>query len=224
MIDYAAMTDEDLLTSYYEEEDEKKANEAFAELDRRYRPRLVLSLTVPGYNRRFLKLQRAPGLEQSGEELAAEALFRVADSKGRPSARWDRARKRVGPWIYGILHNVVVSHLRRRRPDVTTETDYQQGARLDAPSALDATPDDAAGPEEAFQHRALLGALRDCVAELPEELRSVCELLFDQGMKQTDAAALLGMSAPTLTRRKQEACEQLRRCLARKGLGHEVLG
>jgi RNA polymerase sigma factor (sigma-70 family) len=228
MIDFAAMTDEDLLTSYYEEEDEKKANEAFAELDRRYRPRLILSLTVPGYNRRFIKLQRAPGLEQRGEELAAEALFRVADTKGRPSARWDRARlptRRVGPWIYGILHNVVVSQLRRRRLDVTTETDYQHGGRLaDAASALDATPADDAGPDAALEHRALLGAVRDCVAELPEELRAVCELLFEQGMKQTDAAAVLRMSAPTLTRRKQEACEQLRRCLARKGLGHEVLG
>src|ERR1051325_3142540 len=110
MTRYSAMSDEDLLTAYYQE-DEAAANEAFAELDRRYRPRLILSLTVPGYNRRFIKLGRIPGLEQKGEELAAEALFRVADTKGRPGARWDRTRKRVGPWIYGILHNLVVSYL-----------------------------------------------------------------------------------------------------------------
>ena len=114
MTSYAAMSDEDLLTLYYQQ-DEAKANEAFAEIDRRYRPRLILSLTVPGYNRRFVKLHRAPGLEQKGEELAAEALFRVADTKGRPGARWNPTRRRVAPWIYGILHNVVVSHLRRQR-------------------------------------------------------------------------------------------------------------
>ena len=34
MNSYAAMTDEDLLTLYYDEEDENKANEAFAELER----------------------------------------------------------------------------------------------------------------------------------------------------------------------------------------------
>ncbi|MBI1917490.1 MAG: hypothetical protein HYS12_22555, partial [Planctomycetes bacterium] len=63
MTSYAAMSDEDLLTVYYQE-DEEKANEAFTEIDRRYRPRLILSLTVPGYNRRFIKLHRSPGVEQ----------------------------------------------------------------------------------------------------------------------------------------------------------------
>ena len=224
MISYAVMSDEDLLTMYYEEEDEEKANEAFAEIDRRYRPRLILSLTAPAYNKRFVKLHRTPGLEQKGEELAAEALFRVADTKGRPSARWDPSRKRVGPWIYGILHNVVVSHLRRRRHELRFETDFQQGGRLgDASSALDALADESAGPEEALQHKALLAALRECVQELPEQLRTLCELLFEKGMKQTEAAVVLGVTTPTLTRRKQEACERLRRCLARKGVGQELL-
>ena len=79
MSNFASMTDEDLLTAYYDQEDERKANEAFAELDRRYRPRLILSVTAPGYNKRFLKLHRMPGMVEKGEELAAEALFKVAE-------------------------------------------------------------------------------------------------------------------------------------------------
>jgi len=224
MTSYAAMTDEDLLTMYYHEEDEDKANEAFAEIDRRYRARLILSLTVPGYNRRFVKLHRSAGLQQKGEELAAEALFRVADTKGRPGARWDPARKRVGPWIFGILHNVVVSHLRRQRPDVKTETDFQKGTRLgEAAPALDALPDQSAGPEEVVQHQALIATLRECVQELPEQLRTLCELLFEKGLKQTEAAEVLQITTPTLTRRKQEAYDRLRRCMARKGVGAELL-
>ncbi len=223
MTSYAAMTDEDLLTLYYHEEDEDKANEAFAEIDRRYRPRLILSLTVPGYNRRFVKLHRSPGLEQKGEELAAEALFRVADTKGRPGARWDPTRKRVGPWIFGILHNIAVSHLRRQRPDAKTETDFQKGSRLGEAPALDALPDQSAGPEEVVQHQALIATLRECVQELPEQLRTLCELLFEKGMKQTEAAEVLQITTPTLTRRKQEAYERLRRCMARKGVGAELL-
>src|SRR5436309_2942577 len=215
-------SDEALLTAYYQE-DEAAANEAFAEIDRRYRPRLILSLTVPGYNRRFVKLHRSPGLEQKGEELAAEALFRVADTKGRPRARWDPARKRVAPWIFGILHNVVISHLRRQRRELRVRTDLHNSGRFGAAPALDALPDQAAGPEEVVQHQALLATLRECVQELPEQLRILCELLFDKGMKQTEAAEVLQLTTPTLTRRKQEMDERLRRCMARKGIGAELL-
>jgi RNA polymerase sigma factor (sigma-70 family) len=219
MIRYAELTDEELLMAYYEEGEEEKANEAFAELDRRYRTRLILSLTAPSYNRRFIKLHRMPGLEQKGEELAAEALFRVADTKGRPTARWDPARRKVAPWIFGILRNVVVSYLRRHQPDLKMETDYQKGGWKDeVSSALDATPDDSTTPEEELEHQGLATALRECVQELPGELRTVCELLFDRGLKQNEAAAALQVSAPTLTRRKQEAYDLLRRCLTRKGI------
>lgn len=225
MNSYAAMTDEDLLTLYYVEEEENKVNEAFAELDRRYRPRLILSVTMPGYNRGFVKLQKMPGLEQKGEELAAETLFKVADTRGRPSARWDPARKRVHPWIFGIHHNVVVSFLRRRRPDIRLDTDFQPNSQPEGiATILDAAPDAAVGPEEALQNEALLATLRECAQELPEQLRLLCELLFDRGMKQNEAAALLKMSTPTVTRRKQEACDRLRRCLQRKGILQDVLG
>jgi len=223
MTSYAAMTDEDQLTLYYHEGNERKANEAFAEIDRRFRPRLILSLTVPGYNRRFVKLHRSPGLEQRGEELAAEALFRVADTKGRLGARWNPTRRRVAPWIYGILHNVVVSHLRRQRREPRARADTYTSGRCPEVPALDSLPDQSAGPEEVVQHQALLASLRECVQELPEQLRTLCELLFDKGMKQTEAAEVLQLTTPTLTRRKQEAYERLRRCLARKGAGAELL-
>ena len=220
----SAMTDEDLLTLYYQEENEDRANEAFAELDRRYRPRLILSVTVPGYNKGFVKLRKMPGLEQKGEELAAETLFKVADTRGRPSARWDAARKSVHAWIFGIHHNVAVSFLRRRQPDIRLDSDFHQSSQLEGGSAaLDTAPDEAVGPEEALQNQALLTALRECVQELPEQLRLLCELLFEKGMKQNEAAELLKMSTPTVTRRKQQVYERLRRCLHRKGIEEEVL-
>jgi len=161
---------------------------------------------MPGYNRGFGKLQRMPGLEQKGEELAAETLFKVADTRGRPSARWDPARKRVHPWIFGIHHNVVVSFLRRRRPDIRLDTDFHSASQPEGvATALDAAPDAAVGADEAMQHEALLAVLRECVRELPEQLRLLCELLFDKGMKQ-------------------KACDRLRRCLRRKGVLEDVLG
>jgi RNA polymerase sigma-70 factor (ECF subfamily) len=47
------------------------------------------------------------------------------------------------------------------------------------------------------------------VDRLPEEEREVFDLLWYQGLKQTDAAALLNMSTKTIKRRWQSACLKL---------------
>jgi RNA polymerase sigma factor (sigma-70 family) len=92
------------------------------------------------------------------------------------------------------------------------------------PSPLDSVAGQVASPEEALQHQALLKVLRECLEELPEQQRQVCEMLFEQGLKQNEIAARLKVSAPTLTRLKQRACELLRECLRRKGVGDAILG
>lgn len=225
MINFAAMSDEELLTLYYEQEDADLADLGFLELDRRFRPRMLLSITSAGYNPKFVKLYNKPGLEHKAGELVNEALLKVADSKGRPSARWNAARQaRVSPWIFGILRNVVISFLRKKRPDLLTDADVQTGEEgspkaspLDSVAALDS-------PDEALQHQALMAVLAECLQELPEQQREVCEMLFEQGLKQNEIAARLKVSAPTLTRLKQRACDALRECLKRKGVGDAVLG
>lgn len=207
MYDISALADEELMETYYAS-DSARAADAFAELDRRYRPSLTLSLMQPRYNPRFLKLPRMAGRYEKAEELAAEALVKAAETKTRPSARWQRSRKRVYPWLFGILHNVVISFLRRKHARLV----------LTADCSLERRPDARPTPAEAIQLGAVQAALRECLAELPADLRVVCDLVFDQGMKQTEVAARLNMSAPTLTRRKQEACERLRCGLRRKGI------
>jgi RNA polymerase sigma factor (sigma-70 family) len=226
MINFAAMSDEDLLTMYYEEEDEELADLAFTALDRRFRGRMLLSITVEGYNPKFVKLYNKPRLEHKADELVNEALLKVADSRGRPSARWDRSRQRVNPWIFGILRNVVISFLRKKRPDLLTDADVQSAGEDEgeAPSPVDTLTDETATPEEVLQQEALLQMLRECLADLPDHLRQVCELIYDQGLKQNEIATKLKLSAPTLTRRKQEATALLRDCLRRKGVGESVIG
>jgi RNA polymerase sigma factor (sigma-70 family) len=223
MKEFAAMTDEDLMEAYYLRGEEGRAHQAFAELDRRYRAQMILSLTVPGYNRRSLKLPAMPGRQQKAEELVTLALFKAADTRGRPSAQWDRGRKPVHSWLFGILHNVVASHLRRAIPSVRADTDCSRHDGPEAPPDLEGHSAPGPEPAEAAQHRAVLAALRACLDELPEEPRHVCELLFGRGMKQTEVADLLNVSAPTLTRRKQEACGLLRRCLRWRGVNLDVL-
>jgi RNA polymerase sigma-70 factor, ECF subfamily len=207
MYDFTALADEELMEAFYAS-DPAPAAEAFTELDRRYRPQLTHSLTLAGYNARFLKLPRMAGRHETAEELAAETLLKAAETKNRPSARWQRSRKRVHPWLFGILHNVVISFLRRKRLAVVVAADR----------SLERIPDATPRPAEALSHGALHEALRECLAELPADLRVVCDLVFDRGMKQTEVAALLNVSAPTLTRRKQEAFDRLRFGLRQKGI------
>jgi hypothetical protein len=48
-------------------------------------------------------------------------------------------------------------------------------------------------------------------------------MIFEQGLRQNEIAKRLRTSGPTLTRRKQEAYELLRKCLQGKGILHDVL-
>ena len=223
MTDFAVLTDEDLMDTYYGEDNDERANEAFAELDRRYRASMVLTLTAPGYNRRFIKLYKMPGMDQIAEELVAEALFKASDTKGRPSARWQRDKRPVNRWLYGILHNVVVSFLRPRRVPVKPDTDMQSPDDENS-STLDAEPGHGPTPEDEMENRLIREAVGECRRELPDELQKLCELLFDRGLKQTEIARIMNLTTPTLTRRKQEACERLRECLRRRGITRELFG
>jgi RNA polymerase sigma-70 factor, ECF subfamily len=224
MIDLASLSDEDLLSMYYEEEEEFRADLAFTALERRYFQRMLLSLTIAGYNPSFIKLYNKPGLENKAEELVAEAMLRVAESKGRPSARWKRERQpRVNPWMFGILRNTVISFLRKKRPDLLTGLESKGDDEELMESPLAEVPAKEAAPDEALQNKVMMAMLRECVETLPRELREILEMIFEQGLKQNDIAKKLKTSGPTLSRRKQEAYEKLRDCLHGKGIILDVL-
>src|SRR5258706_15757041 len=48
------------------------------------------------------------------------------------------------------------------------------------------------------------------VKDLPDELRESFELLWYQGLTQTEVADLLGVSTRTVQRRRVDACQRLR--------------
>ena len=70
------------------------------------------------------------------------------------------------------------------------------------------------GPAEEPDTLAAWGEFHRQADALPEEEREVFDLVWYQGLKHTEAAALLGVSARTVKRRWQAACLRL----------HEVLG
>jgi RNA polymerase sigma factor (sigma-70 family) len=221
MLDFDSMTDEELLTAYYNEKDEDRGNEAFAVLDEGLRAHLFLSLTRPGYNQGCLKLPKTADRDEVAEELVGVTLAKLADTRGRPTVRWTRERGRVRTWALGILRNVTLSYLREKgcpiRPDSEFATGEEEGIRPDS------TQDPGPAPEEGLKRQAVLTVLDECLTELPEELRTVCELLFRQGLKQNEIAERLRTSNAGVTRRKRLAFQRLAQCLRNKGVSPDIL-
>jgi RNA polymerase sigma factor (sigma-70 family) len=105
----------------------------------------------------------------------------------------DLARHYFGPEGGGRRHHTNAAEddsLRTPRPA------YEQPGSAEEPGALTAW-----------------GEFHRQVGALPEEEREVFDLVWYQGLKHTEAAALLGVSARTVKRRWQAACLRL----------HEVL-
>jgi RNA polymerase sigma factor (sigma-70 family) len=163
------------------------------------------------------RLPRMPGRREKAEELAAKALALAADTKGRPSARWDRSKGTVGPWLSAILHNVLVSHLRAVHGiDLTFSELPAAGDEGDALCFEDTLAASTPGPEEMLLARARQETFRECVDELPDRERWVVTMQHWEGLLNKEIAAILKLSEPTVTRASQNAQRLLRECLKRK--------
>jgi RNA polymerase sigma factor (sigma-70 family) len=202
--DYATMTDEDLMDAYYRHDDH-----AFAQLDHRYRVRLAASA--------FTKLPRMAGRREKAEELAGKVLAQAADTRGRPSARWDRSKGCIGPWLITILHNVVVSHVRLKQGGDPLFSELT-GTGDDAAKFEDTLTTDQPGPEDHLLAQARQQALRECVEELPPRERWVVTMQFWDALKNKEIAAILKVSEPTVSRTSDKGQRLLRDCLKRKNV------
>jgi RNA polymerase sigma-70 factor (ECF subfamily) len=105
----------------------------------------------------------------------------------------DLARHYFGPEGPGLHHHSNAAEGDSRR---TPKPAYEQPVAAEEPGTL------AAWGEFHWQ-----------VDNLPEEEREVFDLVWYQGLKHTEAAALLGVSARTVKRRWQAACLRLHEAL-----------
>jgi RNA polymerase sigma factor (sigma-70 family) len=127
-----------------------------------------------------------------GEELAQEALVRVA-------ARWGRVRRMDNPsaFAYRVGLNLATSHLRRR------QAERRARARLVDPTAMAYTDADTA---------TVLTVRRE-VAALPRAQRQAVALRHVVGLTVEEAAATLGISEEAVRSRCKRGMAQLRRQL-----------
>jgi RNA polymerase sigma-70 factor (ECF subfamily) len=120
------------------------------------------------------------------DDLVQDVLLRAHRGRGHLK---DRAAP--GPWIYGIANNAVIDYWRRngrrgRASIALAETDLAELPEL---------------PDDDRLQQVLAGFVANQVARLPSPYRETLTLTELQGMRQADAAAMLGISLAALKSR-----------------------
>ena len=141
-------------------------------------------------------VRRVPNPEDR-DDLVQEVLLRV--HCGLTSLKDQTS---PGPWIFGIAHNVVVDHWRKRGRARSVPIDE---AEIDLGELVDETDDG-----ELLQ-QSVATYLADMVTRLESPYRETLILTELQDMKYTDAARRLGISLAAVKSRVLRGREMLRK-------------
>ena len=135
-----------------------------------------------------LSLTRRP---PDAEDLVQDTLIRAYKSIDRFDGRYPRA------WLLTILRNTNINRGRRRRPELLRDP---------------ASHPDPISNEKTDRSVDLMldGAIETALGQLPDQFRSVIELVDVGGLSYQEAAASLGIPAGTVMSRLHRGRERLR--------------
>jgi RNA polymerase sigma-70 factor (ECF subfamily) len=168
------------------------SGEAFGELVRRYRPR-ILALAL-----------HLCGTESEAEDIAQEVFFKAY----RKLASFE-GRSEFFTWVYRMAVNRSLNARRdRSRRRETTMDD----PRVDIAVAVDAAGD----PARAAELRQVYSLLIAALDRLPPEMRTSVVLVVLQGLSQAEAAVVQACSPGTVAWRIHEARQRLRTAVERQ--------
>lgn len=143
------------------------------------------------------------GERNAAEEIVQEAFWRV----WKRAATFELGRGQFTAWLFGIVHNLAIDEMRRRRVRPNTiSTDIEDDAMLELP---DREMDVA---EAAFA--SVTGEqVRRALSSLPDAQRSVIELAYFEGLTHQEIAARLDQPIGTIHTRARLALQKLRETL-----------
>ncbi len=185
----APVTDEELLLEYRQNGD----RELFAQLVYRYERELYT------YLRRYL-----------GDGQMAEDAFQGAFLQVHLKCDQFQEGRKFRPWLYTIATNQAIDARRRNKRhrmvslDQANEQDHQDVGRLvNLLESGDPNPADSAQSAERDH------LVRETLAQLPESMHAVIQLVYYQGMKYREAAEVLEIPVGTVKSRLHAAVSKL---------------
>lgn len=148
-----------------------------------------------------------PGwLSDRVDDLVQTCMIRVMDLQKKSEGNHQPSSS----YLWKMAHNAMIDEIRkiRRRQEVTL-TDEEGGERV--------IPTEAADPEKRMESRQIGEGIRDCLIKLNEARRQAVTLYL-QGNTVPESATLLGWTAKKTENLVYRGLQDLRKCLAGKGL------
>jgi len=188
----AERSDEELLLAYRSGADRR----AFEALVERYETELY------SYLRSYL-----------GDPQMAEDVFQAAFLQVHLKCEQFEPGRKVRPWLYAVATNQAIDAQRRNRRHrmVSLDRCYGGGGAEDDEGGPLMTFLDSheITPAEQFALAEEGGRVREAVDRLPDPLRRVVILVYYQGLKYREAAAILGVPVGTVKSRLHAAIGRL---------------
>ena len=126
--------------------------------------------------------------DEDAHDLAQEAFLRVFRSLERFDFQHD-----FTTWLYRIVTNLAIDHLRKRRPAMSTSAaPDEEDADVDLPDPREELPSERAEAEETAAQ------VRECLAALAPHFQAVLALRELEGLPCTEIAEIVGATHVTV--------------------------
>ncbi len=171
--------------------------------------RTAFDALVRLYDREVLRLaMRVVKSEDEAADLYQEAFLKVYRSLGR-----FRFESSFSTWLYRVVVNVCLDHLRRQRSRNEVQPPEQEPGEPEYFHSL-ADPNPGQHPEQALRAREIGGRIHAALEQLTPRERMVFELKHYQGLKLRAIGQLCGTTEETAKNCLFRATQKLRSCLA----------
>lgn len=149
---------------------------------------------VRRHERRVLRLARnlVPGVEDA-QDLSQEAFLRVFRGLQRFDFEHD-----FTTWLYRIVTNLAIDHLRKRRPTASTSAGEADVHGERERPGLDPVDDAALHPGSELEANETARRVRSCIEALAPHFRVVLTLRELEGMACTEIARIVGATHVTV--------------------------
>ncbi|MDO4974555.1 MAG: sigma-70 family RNA polymerase sigma factor [Eubacteriales bacterium] len=152
---------------------------------------------------------RMTGDAQDAEDMAQEAFLKAYRSLGD-----FRGESKFSVWLYRIVSNVCLDHLRRqsRRPSVSLTAEDEEGEEQQWD-----VPDERLSPERLLEQKLTREAVQKGLRELPEEQRQILLLREIKGLSYEEIGEILSLEPGTVKSRIFRARKRLCAFLLQEG-------